>query len=79
MDIKIFTLLICITLASCGAERTFHDYARGGDTVAVPVGTRTTFNKDNITVTITPFTGAPIILTATAFLGHPCQKHTGAG
>lgn len=65
MDNKVITLLICLTLASCGSVRTFHDYARGGDTVAVPAGMQPTFNKDNITVTITPAFGSPIILPAT--------------
>ena len=64
MNVKIFTLLICLTIVSCGSTRTFHDYARSGDTVAVPVGMQPTFNKDNITITITPQTGAPIVLTA---------------
>ena len=35
MNGKIFTFLICLTLAACGGTRTFHDYARAGDTVAV--------------------------------------------
>lgn len=62
MDNRIIALLICITLTSCGGLRTFHDYARAGDTVAVPVGMQPTFNKDNITVTITPSAGSPIVL-----------------
>lgn len=65
MNYKTFTLLIfCISLASCGGSRTFHEYARAGDTVAVPVGMQPTFNKNNITVTITPSIGAPIVLLA---------------
>lgn len=57
-------LLISITLASCGSLRTFHDYARAGDTIAVPVGMQPDFSKDNITVTITPASGPQIILPA---------------
>jgi len=66
MTWKILALLTCFFfLASCGGTRTFHDYARAGDTVAIPVGIQPTFNKDNITVTITPSSGVPIILSAT--------------
>lgn len=64
MIYKIFALLTCFTLAACGGNKTFHEYARAGDTIAVPVGMQPTFNKDNITVTITPSIGAPIVLSA---------------
>ncbi len=43
MIYKIFALLICFSLASCGGLRTFHEYARAGDTVAVPVGMQPDF------------------------------------
>ena len=65
MSYQILSLLICFSLASCGSLRTFHEYARAGDTVAVPVGMKPEFNKDNITVTRTPSTGAPIVMNAT--------------
>lgn len=65
MKFKLFTLLACLTLAACGGLRTFHEYARAGDTVAVPVGMQPGFSKDNITVTITPSSGADIVLNAT--------------
>lgn len=59
-------LLISITLSlgliSCGGMTTFHDYARPGDTVAVAAGWKRNFNKDNITVTITPSVGVPVII-----------------
>ena len=59
-------LLMCFVLSACGGLRTFHEYARAGDTVAVPVGMKPTFNKDNITVTITPASAEPqIVLTST--------------
>lgn len=64
MDKIIFTFLLCLTLVSCGGARTFHEYAMAGDTVAVPVGMQPTFNKENITVTITPSAGNPVILNA---------------
>lgn len=63
---RIFILSLCtVFLMSCGALRTFHEYARAGDTVAVPIGTKANFNKDNITVTITPSIGDNIVLSAT--------------
>lgn len=65
MTYKIFALLICVSLASCGGLRTFHEYARAGDTVAIPVGMQPDFSKDNITVTITPSSGPQIVLDAT--------------
>lgn len=65
MNFKIAALIISsLLITACGGLRTFHDYARAGDTVAVPVGMQPTFNKDNITVTITPSSGTPITLTA---------------
>jgi hypothetical protein len=65
MDRLIFTILTCLLIASCGGTKTFHEYARAGDTVAIPVGMQPTFNKDNITVTIYPSDGgAPIVLPA---------------
>ena len=65
MTWKISALIICFSLASCGGTRTFHEYARAGDTVAIPVGTQPDFNNGNITVTITPSAGSPIVLNAT--------------
>ena len=62
---KIFALIICITQASCGGLNTFHEHARAGDTVAVPLGMKPDFSKDNVTVTITPSSGADIVLNAT--------------
>ena len=63
---KMLILFICaVSLISCGALRTFHEYARAGDTIAVPVGTKANFSKDNITVTITPSVGDIIVLNAT--------------
>jgi len=62
---RIFLLMLSITLVSCGSLRTFHDYARAGDTVAIAVGMQSNFNKDNITITITPASGSQIIIPAT--------------
>lgn len=62
---RIFLLMIAISVVSCGSLRTFHDYARAGDTIAVPVGMQSGFSKDNITVTITPASGSQIVIPAT--------------
>lgn len=61
---RLIILLVCFILASCGGLRSFHEFARAGDTVAVPVGMQPTFNKDNITVTITPASGSQTVLAA---------------
>lgn len=65
MNKSLFVVFISLIITSCGGLNTFHEYARAGDTVAVPVGMQTNFSKDNITVTITPSTGADIVLAAT--------------
>ena len=65
MNGKIFTIFISLALASCGGINSFHEYARAGDTIAIPAGMQPDFDKDNITVTITPSSGPPIILAAT--------------
>ncbi len=64
MDNKVFILLISLALASCGGTTTFNEYARAGDTVAIPAGMQPDFSKDNITVTITPSSGPDIVITA---------------
>ncbi len=56
-------LLAGVTLLTgCGGMRTFHEYARAGDTVALAAGWKHDFARDKITVTITPTTGSPIVL-----------------
>lgn len=65
MNFRTYTILLCICLASCGGKSTFHEYARAGDTVAIPVGMQPNLSKDNITVTITPSVGDVITLLAT--------------
>lgn len=61
----LFILATAAGLISCGSLRTFHEYARVGDTVAIPVGMKPGFSKDNITVTLTPSSGPQIVLPAT--------------
>ncbi len=59
---KFLIVMFCLfMLEACVGGRTFHDLARAGDTVAVAAGRKTNFSKDNITVTITPSSGNPIV------------------
>jgi len=60
----LIALVITLSLSACGGLRTFHEYARAGDTVAIAAGMKPDFNKDNISITITPSSGAPIELSA---------------
>jgi hypothetical protein len=55
----LFILMIGF-LSGCVGARTFHEIARAGDTVAVAAGWKN-FSRDNITVTITPSTGIPVV------------------
>jgi len=48
-------------LSGCIGAKTFHEYARAGDTVALAAGWKQNFSRDNITVTITPSSGAPVV------------------
>ena len=59
-------IILTITLASCGGLRAFHEEARAGDTIAVPVGLKADFSRENIAVTITPSSGAPIVYLGTS-------------
>ena len=53
--------LIAIVAGGCSGNRTFHEYVRAGDTVVVAAGWKQSFRRDNLTVTITPEAGAPVI------------------
>ena len=53
-----------IVLGGCAGGKTFNNYARQGDTVAVATGWNHKFDADNIEVTVTPSQGAPIVYTA---------------
>ena len=63
---KYMQWILCLSallfLSACSGDKTFDDYARAGDTVAVAAGWKQNFNKDNITVTITPSSGPEIII-----------------
>lgn len=56
----LFILMIGF-LSGCVGAKTFHEVARAGDTVALAAGWKKNFSRDNITVTITPSTGVPVI------------------
>ena len=48
------TILLLITfIYACGGSKTFNDYARAGDTVAVAGGYQPNFNINNISIDIT--------------------------
>lgn len=53
---------LLFVFSGCSGNRTFHEYARAGDTVMVHAGWMQNFTPDNITVTITPYSGADIVL-----------------
>lgn len=55
-------ILVLGHLGGCVGARTFHEVARAGDTVTVAAGWKHYFTRENITVTITPASGAPIVL-----------------
>ncbi len=50
-----------LVLGGCAGARTFHELARAGDTVVVAAGRMTNYSRNNITVTITPSSGDPIV------------------
>lgn len=54
-------MLSILFLQGCVGARTFHEAARAGDTVALATGWKHYFSRDNITVTITPSSGSPIV------------------
>lgn len=59
---RFLIITFCISLlGACAGARTFHDLARAGDTVAVAAGRMKNFSRNNITVTITPASGSPIV------------------
>lgn len=59
--IKLIFLLILAILAGCSGVQTFQSNLRAGDTASVAAGWKHNFSRDNIMVTVTPATGAPII------------------
>ncbi len=65
MNTKSYYLILIIFLANglngCIGVKTFNENARAGDTVTLAAGWRHHYGRDNITVTITPSSGAPIV------------------
>ena len=57
----LFLTILSLSIIGCAGTRTFNEYARAGDTVAIPAGWMQHLSPDNITVTITPSSGVPII------------------
>jgi len=55
-------LLLILFVAGCSGTRSFHEYARAGDTVAIAAGWKENFSRDRITVYITPSDGSPDIV-----------------
>jgi len=59
--IKITALFLTTALVGCSGVQTFKSHLRAGETAAVAAGWKHNFSRDNITVTITPSIGSPII------------------
>jgi len=57
----IFMIFLANVLSGCIGTKTFNDNARARDTVALAAGWKHNYGRDNITVTITPSSGAPIV------------------
>jgi len=63
-------LFMVVLLAGCSGVQTFQSSLRAGDTAIVAAGMKQNFSRDNITVTITPSIGSPLIF----FPGHPAVR-----
>ena len=59
---QLVILLMTTLTFACSGDKTFNDYARAGDTIAVAAGWKQNFNKENITITITPSIGSIITI-----------------
>ncbi len=55
-------VLAMVIIAGCSGTRTFHEYARAGDTVAIGAGWKENFSRDRISVYITPSDSSPDIV-----------------
>ena len=60
----ILSSIIFSQIFACSGVNTFSDYSRAGDTISIAAGWKQNFKKNNITVTITPSIGAPIVISA---------------
>ena len=57
--LTLLTLALAVFISACGGDKTFTDYARAGDTVAVAGGHQPNFNLNNISVDIIQDNGTP--------------------
>lgn len=68
--LQILLLASLAWLVGCSGIQSFPSTVRAGDTAVVAAGWKQNFSRDNITVTITPASGAPVVL----FTGHPAVR-----
>ena len=68
--LPIALVLLATALSGCTGARTFHDYARAGDTIAIGAGWKHHMQRDNIEVTITDAND----IETTYEKGHPAVK-----
>lgn len=69
------SILLALAITGCGGSKTFNDYARAGDTVAVPGGFVQNFQRGNISVEILQGSGGPrSTLVATYNAGNPAIR-----
>lgn len=59
LDRQLTLLILTVLISSCGGDKTFNDYARAGDTVAIAGGYQPNFNLDNISIDIIQNNGTP--------------------
>ena len=63
---SLLIVAVIIVLGGCAGGKTFNNYARQGDTVAVATGWNHEFQRDNVEVTITDNDSPPTVTTYTA-------------
>lgn len=57
----ILLTLVAAAVVGCASTQTFTTVARAGDTVMLPLGWQKSLLRQNITVTITPSSGSPVV------------------
>ena len=57
-------VVLALVTVGCAGTKTFHEVARAGDTVAIPAGWQHHFTKDDLTITLTPNAGTPVVYSA---------------
>lgn len=72
---QITLLILTVFISACGGDKTFNDYARAGDTIAVAGGYQQNFNLSNISIDIIQNNGTPTgILVDTIPQGSPAIR-----